>query len=327
MNLRSSFAHYPLQQQQQLVVFGAAVVDLVADIAHLPTTGEDVALANPKIHVGGCALNIAIALRRLGLLATNAIPIGVGQWAETIRQRLAAESIVSSLSKNNGDNGWCLALVDPQGERTFLSVSGVEETVMAEDLAKIDVDHQAIIYICGYQLIGRAAEHILRWLTAQPSTVQILVDFGPNIAEIAPHVIAQLLTLNTIVTLNRQEAHYVQTHWLRQNTPSLDIETIKHYWFQQYKNALIIRVDKEGAYCCAADSLTFVPAVPTTVVDTIGAGDSHCAGVLAGLASGWPMVDAVRFGNAVAAYVVAHKGGDCAPNQATLEHYLKHINQ
>ena len=48
-----------------------------------------------------------------------------------------------------------------------------------------------------------------------------------------------------------------------------------------------------------------IPAYKVPVADTIAAGDSHCAGVLAGLACGQPLTDAVRTGNAVAAIVVS----------------------
>jgi sugar/nucleoside kinase (ribokinase family) len=66
------------------------------------------------------------ALKRLGIDAQNALPIGQGVWAEIIRQRLAKEGLTSVISQADGDNGWCLALVEPDGERTFMSFSGVE---------------------------------------------------------------------------------------------------------------------------------------------------------------------------------------------------------
>ncbi len=65
--------------------------------------------------------------------------------------------------------------------------------------------------------------------------------------------------------------------------------------------------DKEGAWYFSNDASGCIPAFPTQVVDTIGAGDSHAGGVLAGLASGLPLADAVLLGNAVASWVVGHR--------------------
>jgi sugar/nucleoside kinase (ribokinase family) len=70
--------------------------------------------------------------------------------------------------------------------------------------------------------------------------------------------------------------------------------------------ALIVRHDKDGATWYDGDASGVVPAFPATVVDTIGAGDSHAGGTLAGLA-GWSLADAVLLGNAVASWVVSHR--------------------
>lgn len=64
--------------------------------------------------------------------------------------------------------------------------------------------------------------------------------------------------------------------------------------------------------------------ISNAVVDTIGAGDCHAGGVLAGLASSLPLADAVLLGNAVASWVVGHRGGDCAPTREEL--LLAHKN-
>ena len=79
-----------------------------------------------------------------------------------------------------------------------------------------------------------------------------------------------------------------------------------------------MRHDKDGAWYYDAEKTGYVPAFPATVVDTIGAGDSHAGGTLAGLAAGWPLAEAILLGNAVAAWVVSHRGGDCAPTREEL---------
>ena len=95
-------------------------------------------------------------------------------------------------------------------------------------------------------------------------------------------------------------------------------------WQEKFAAPLIVRLDKEGAWYFSNDASGCIPAFPTQVVDTIGAGDSHAGGVLAGLASGLPLADAVLLGNAVASWVVGHRGGDCAPTREEL--LLAHKN-
>lgn len=115
-----------------------------------------------------------------------------------------------------------------------------------------------------------------------------------------------------IVSLNRQEAE------LAAERLGVEAENLGEVWQQRFGAALIVRHDKDGATWYDGDASGVVPAFPATVVDTIGAGDSHAGGTLAGLAAGWSLADAVLLGNAVASWVVSHRGGDCAPTREAL---------
>ena len=80
-----------LTTRQSVMVVGAAVIDVIADAYALPWRGCDIELKQQSVNVGGCALNIAVALKRLGIEAGNALPLGQGVWAEIIRNRMAKE--------------------------------------------------------------------------------------------------------------------------------------------------------------------------------------------------------------------------------------------
>jgi hypothetical protein len=69
-------------------VLGAAVIDVIADAYALPWRGCDIELKQQGVNIGGCALNIAIALKRLGIAAQNALPVGHGVWADIIRNAM-----------------------------------------------------------------------------------------------------------------------------------------------------------------------------------------------------------------------------------------------
>lgn len=66
-----------LRTQRPVTVVGAAVIDVIAD-AYAPSRGCDIELKQQGVNVGGCALNIAVALKRLGIDASNALPLGQG---------------------------------------------------------------------------------------------------------------------------------------------------------------------------------------------------------------------------------------------------------
>lgn len=314
-----------LKNERQLIVIGAAVVDVIADAYSLPYRGSDIELHQQSINVGGCALNVAITIQRLGMQSVNALPIGQGIWSDIIQNDLKKKNIHSITHNPKGDNGWCLALVEPDGERTFLSVSGVENQWNDELLAQIQPQKNALIYLSGYQLASASKHILVNWLETLDADNQIFIDFGPRIADIDPAILTRLLNLNVIITLNRQEAEYIQAEWLKiPNENTLNIEAFTQSWYQRYNIPLIIRVDKEGAfYSCSANESGYIQAFPTEVIDTIGAGDSHAGAVISALAANWPLSNAVKLGNAVASFVVNQRGGDSAPTINALQTYLE----
>lgn len=302
-----------LTPRQPIVVVGAAVIDVIADAYALPWRGCDIELRQQSVNVGGCALNIAVALKRLGVEATHALPLGQGVWAEIVRNRMAKEGLHSLIDNANGDNGWCLALVEPDGERTFMSFSGVENDWNADWLAQLSVAPGSLIYLSGYQLAAPCGELLVQWLEELDS-VTPFIDFGPRISDIPDALMARILACRPLVSLNRQEAEIAAARFaLPQDTRAFGAK-----WVERFAASLVVRHDKAGAWYFTPHDAGCVAAFPTTVVDTIGAGDSHAGGVLAGLASGWSLADAVLLGNAVASWVVGHRGGDCAPFREAL---------
>ncbi|MGV2811418.1 PfkB family carbohydrate kinase [Enterobacter cancerogenus] len=309
----SSFAHSlaTLTATRPVTVLGAAVIDVIADAYALPWRGCDIELKQQGVNIGGCALNIAIALKRLGIETQNALPVGHGVWADIIRNAMAKQDLHSAIEAEYGDNGWCLALVEPDGERTFMSFSGVENQWQQSWLDALNVPPGSLVSLSGYQLASPSGERLTRWLEGLRD-VTAFIDFGPRIADIPDALMARIMACKPIVSLNRQEAD------IAAERAGMHVDTLGAQWQQRFAAPLIVRHDKDGAAWYDGDASGYVPAFSATVVDTIGAGDSHAGGTLAGLAAGWSLADAVRLGNAVAAWVVSHRGGDCAPTREAL---------
>ncbi|HDR2627199.1 PfkB family carbohydrate kinase [Enterobacter cancerogenus] len=309
----SSFAHSlaTLTATRPVTVLGAAVIDVIADAYALPWRGCDIELKQQDVNIGGCALNIAIALKRLGIETQNALPVGHGVWADIIRNAMAKQDLHSAIEAESGDNGWCLALVEPDGERTFMSFSGVENQWQQSWLDALNVPPGSLVSLSGYQLASPSGERLTRWLEGLRD-VTAFIDFGPRIADIPDALMARIMACKPIVSLNRQEAD------IAAERAGMHVDTLGAQWQQRFAAPLIVRHDKDGAAWYDGDASGYVPAFSATVVDTIGAGDSHAGGTLAGLAAGWSLADAVRLGNAVAAWVVSHRGGDCAPTREAL---------
>ena len=76
-----------LATRQPVMVVGAAVIDVIADAYALPWRGCDIELKQQSVNVGGCALNIAVALKRLGIEAGSVRGCGRRLFATAWQKR------------------------------------------------------------------------------------------------------------------------------------------------------------------------------------------------------------------------------------------------
>ncbi|MFZ4832829.1 PfkB family carbohydrate kinase [Rouxiella sp. Mn2063] len=297
-------------QQCPVTLVGAAIMDMVAHADALPERGGDVAASVKGFHLGGCALNIALGLKQLGIKSSNLLPIGEGMWSNRLREEMAKRGIESDLSVSGGDNGWCLALVEPDGERTFISIDGIENEWQPEWLVQ-STPQTGLVYVSGYQLGAKKGGVLVEWLQQLPAAVRVVVDFGPRLDTMSPELINALIRPGVILTLNQREANLLGMHD--------DVEAFSQQLHEKTQELVVIRCGEKGSYYYGGEQdHSWIAAKKVQMVDSIGAGDSHCAGLLAGLSLGLSHWQSMMLANSVAGYVVSQAGGDCAPTIAQL---------
>lgn len=293
-----------------VTVVGAAVFDLVARADGLPPRGGDLPVDYQGTHLGGCALNIVLALQRLGVACEALLPVGEGMWADRLRVEMARLGVRSRIQVAGEDNGWCLALVEPDGERTFITLDGVENRWRREWLEPL-TPAAGLAYFSGYQLAAPGGGALIAWLEALPAAVVPVLDFGPRLDRMSDALLQRLIRPGVILTLNEREAGLLGM--------GADVAAFCRELWQRTGQLVVVRQGERGCYYFRAeDDAGQLAAYPTHVVDTIGAGDSHCAGLMAGLARGLTARESLTLAGVVSAYVVAHRGGDCAPDLAQL---------
>lgn len=301
---------------REVAVIGAAAGDRVLSVIHLPQRGEDIAASDHGWQIGGCGFNVLRALVRLQVPVINGIRVGNGQWGQRVRQALSELGVTAILTSEIQDNGWCFALTEPDGERTFISIPGCEDEWEITELHNLTIPSNGIIYASGYELGCHQGEVLQQWLLNDCKTQTLVLDLGPRLAELSHHFLGKLPADRTILTLNRAEAQFL--------CGGDDIVQQASYYAERSGIILIVRLDSQGAWLCSPNQLAhFVPAYKTTVIDTIGAGDTHTAGVLAGLSQGHSLIDCIDFGNHLAAIVVSKQGANGVPtisefNRSTL---------
>lgn len=291
------------------LVIGAAFVDVLMDVPKLPTTGEDVSGKLRANIVGGSAFNVYGAIKYAQQDADLFVPVGTGHYADLVSEDMAEKGIRPLLKVDGADNGWDISFVEPDGERSFLTVNGIEQLWQPDWFKDIDISDYDAFYISGYEMEDeKAAGVILDALDKRKSSAVVLFDASPRIEYISDKTLQRLYDNHVIIHCNEDEiAHLV---------PGVSgLEEKCRQLFEKTHSPVILTLGKEGAYLCESEHLQVVHSIKVKVVNTLGAGDTFCGGFLAGLSHDMSVHDSVQQGNELAALVVGQDSGSLLDKQ------------
>jgi sugar/nucleoside kinase (ribokinase family) len=305
----------------RLVFAGEAIVDVLMRVPALPGRGGDMLAESASVEVGG-GFNIMAAAVRQGLPVVYAGGHGTGPWGGKVRAALAAEGIgLLRPPYPDADTGFTVGLVEPDGERTFVTALGAESLVQADTWNSIRLQTGDAVYVSGYGLVPAGPGPVLAaWAAALPPEVLLFADPGPLVADIPAAVLDPVLARCDWWSCNRREAALL--------TGSDDpAEAARRLARRTGRAGVIVRSGPDGCVLALrvpglAPSLSHVAAPAVTAVDTTGAGDAHSGVFLAGLAAGLTPAEAARRANAAAALAVTRAGAATAPARAEIDRFL-----
>jgi len=297
----------------RLVFAGEAIVDLVMRVPGLPPRGGDLLASSSSVEVGG-GFNVMAAAARQGMRVDYAGGHGTGPYGSLVRAALAAEGIgILRPADGAADTGFDVALVEPDGERTFVSSLGAE--THPGGWAAVRAVAGDAVYVSGYGLVPPDAG-LSEWAAALAPGVLLFADPGPLVADIPADVLERVLARCDWWSCNRREAGLL--------TGSDDpVRAAGLLLGRTGRAGVIVRTGPDGCVLGLPDgNVVPVPAPAVEVADTTGAGDTHAGVFLAGLAAGLAPADAARRANAAAALAVTRHGPATAPGRGELDEFL-----
>ena len=285
------------------LVIGAAIIDIIMKIKRLPKSGEDILCSETVSAVGGCAYNVAGTLRGFGVDHDLFVPVGRGMYGDMIAGDLENLGYQILIREEESDNGYCLCLVEEDGERTFITVKGAEGRFRPSWFEQLSQDTYDSIYVAGYQVCGTSGGVISDWMAGAKDRMKekrVFFAPGPVITDIDQAVMERILSVGPILHLNEKEAF----DYAKQ--PS--VEDCLKYLYGLNHNLVVVTMGASGTMYYDGSVMRQVPAYKTQVKDTIGAGDSHVAAMIAGYSKGLDTEQCVRLANRVASAIVSIQG-------------------
>lgn len=256
-----------------ILACGEALIDM---IPCQTARGEDAFLPCP----GGAVFNTALALGRLGVPAGLFSGLSRDLFGDMLRDRLAASGVDYSLATLS-DRPTTLAFVRLEQERasyTFHDENTAGRMLTLADLPPVTAE---ALFFGGISLMvepcGSAYEALM---LREAPTRPCMID--PNIrpALIADPAayrarIARMMAAADIVKLSDEDLHWLEG-------PG-DIPALARGVLDRGAHLVCVTQGAMGAAAYSADHAVFVPAGRVDVVDTVGAGDTFNAGLLASL--------------------------------------------
>lgn len=252
-----------------IVLLGGLLLDRYFYIDRWPDRGQDGFLEREESFVGGCSINMAVTIHNLGGYAHIATCIGDDQTGRDIQCYLDDHGLSSRLVYSlPGATGSCLVFSEPEGERTFLTHTGVE-TIFPHELAQDILSlAPAWVGVTGYYLLGEEPSCILDCLEElYRNGARILFDPSPLAGDIQPEILERMVRISDILTPNLTEL------------PALGGENQIQKLVDAGKTVILKR-GAFGGIVYAPDQVFDYAGVPCKAVDTTGAGDSFSGALL-----------------------------------------------
>lgn len=248
---------------------------------------------------GGSAANTVRGLARMGASAGYLGRVGRDAVAGHIHGEMTALGATPLLIESDTPTGRCMVLVSPDGERTMATYLGAAIELTDGQIDPAVLAGYDLLHVEGYLVQDHALiDGAVRKARAAGMTVSL--DMASyNVVEENRDFLHELVASGVdILFANEQEARAFTG--LEPDEAALALAGMC--------DLAVVKVGEHGSRIARGGELIRVPAVPTTVVDTTGAGDLYAAGFLYGLSRGLPPERCGALGSVVASEAIATLG-------------------
>jgi len=310
-------AGMPTPTSRSVHVLGNVQLDVLASpVVAMPEPGGDDIVDSIAVRPAGAAGNVSLALAALEVPHRLFGAVGDDQAGRWVLEELRGLGLADDLLVVPGrDTGISIALEAPARERAFLTAHGV-----LQDYRDGDVPDEALaadlLLLTGYfSLPGLRGDGSRRLLSrAGDAGAFTVFDTGWDPEDWHGDAVREVLALLPLVDVfmpNEPEALAL--------TGEPDARRAAAVLAAHCRGWVVVKTGERGVTARGPEGETLeVPAPPVTALDTTGAGDSLAAGMLAELAAGAPLADALVTGVRVASTVVGRSSRDRYPRREDL---------
>lgn len=301
--------------------------DLIFACGDLPKPGQTV-LARMNTGQGGKGSNQAIACGRVGPSTVFIGATGDDAFANRVEQFYRRARIGCRLArKPEQPSGTAIVMLDHSGQNQIVIEPGANSHFAAEDI-DARLIHQAKVVIAQLECNQAATAHALR--TARRAGATTVLNPAPMRKDFDTKMLGHVDVLvpneSEFAALVRCLPRLRKRNFNERSLRALKPAALHALCRMIGVPTVIITLGERGCFVSEHDQYRALPAYRgVKVVDTTGAGDAFCGGFAAGLLrNGGGVVDAAKFGMAVAALSITKPGAAGAmPTRVELRNFLR----
>jgi len=289
-----------------ILCLGILVADIVGrPLRSVPDPGRLALVDEMSLHTGGCAVNAATALARLGLPVEVIGKVGNDPFGDFVLNAMKERGIGTRGVKRDSEVGTSatMVMVGADGERRFVHYIGANARLTLEDVDFSMVESASILHVAGTLVLpgmdGQPTADLLQQARAAGVTTfldTVWDDMGrwmKVLSPCLPHIDYFVPSLPEAQAITGLES------------PA----DVGRALLDHGVGAVGLKMGPEGCLVMnGKDPAIRLPAFEVNVVDATGAGDAFAAGFIAGVYQGWPLEKTARFANAVGALCVTGLG-------------------
>lgn len=290
---------------------GIAVQDLVFRVAEFPVPGGKCMTDQFRIVIGGCALNAAVALARLGGHALFAGPLG----DET---DVVSNQLMAAMAQEKVEPAGVVRVAGATAPVSGIMIDGAGERMIATyrdrriEVARVP-DPDRLVENIALLLADNRFPDFVRPIceAARRRGIPVVLDADRPTVEDDP-----LFQIPTHVIFSSE--------CLRETTGLHDLAAGLARMAQRCQSFLAVSDGPGPVRYMAGSAVKTLPVFLIEAVDTLAAGDVFHSGIALALAEGHDEIAAIRFGAAAAALKCTRFGGSMgAPTRTEVEAFLR----
>jgi ribokinase len=290
--------------QPEIIVIGNVVADIVARTVDDVPRHSSLHPESVSFHPGGCAGNAALALARLDVSARLLACVGQDAMGRALVEEWKAGGVDTSRVQQvpGANTGMSIVLVDSDGQRRFIASPAANRYLTPAALTAEVLEGAFAVHVGGFFAAPGLEDGSLPARLAEARARGILTTLDPvggaarerreNLFAVLPHI--------DLLQVNEDEAMKLSG----ETTQEAMLEGL----LERGARTVVLKLGAAGCRVAGERGPLDIPGYPATPVDTTGAGDAFAGALLAALARGDALDEALRWANAAGAATVESTG-------------------